>query len=139
MSVPFPIKNKTKFTNIFKGGRWVVIVGLVILVGLGVALSRDVIRKTRIRKEVTALENNIGQLERRNEELSGLIEYFQSDTFKNREAREKLNVQIPGERVIEVQQPEVTAEKKAVQQELASITPKNNWRRWWLYLFAELE
>src|SRR3990170_3032026 len=105
MSVTLPLNAKTSAGRILHGGRWIVFGGLVVIVGLGVALTRDVVRKARIRQEITALEQQIGSLERRNEELAGLIDYFESDTFTEREARAKLNVQRPGEKVIEVQQP----------------------------------
>lgn len=137
MSLPLPLKPKKNPIEAFKGGRWVVIVGLVILVGLGVALSRDVVRKTRIKQEVSAMEEEIAQLETRNDELSGLIEYFQSETFKEKEAREKLNVQLPGERVFEVQKPEVNTKENLAANTPEQNLPSTNWGRWWVYLFSK--
>lgn len=112
--------------------------GLVVIVGIGIALTRDVIRKARIRKEIASLEQQISGLERRNEELAGLIDYFESDTFTEREARAKLNVQKPGEKVIEVQQPsgEPTTQV-AVAPTVAQ--PQTNPERWWNFFFAKQE
>lgn len=135
MSVPLPLKRKRSPKKIFAGGRWVVLVGVVLLLGIGVALTRDVARKTRIRHEVTTLEQDINKLERRNEELAGLIDYFQSDEFEEREARSKLNVQLPGERVFEVEVPQQTTQQ--VPEQIAQVLPDSNLQRWWLYLFEE--
>ncbi len=138
MSVPFSLKSKPTINRVLHGGRWIVLGGLVVIVGLGIALTRDVIRKARIRKEITALEQQIGGLERRNEELAGLIDYFESDTFTEREARAKLNVQRPGEKVIEVQQP---SGEPTTQIAIAEVVtePQTNPERWWTFFFAEQE
>lgn len=135
MSVPLPLKRRRNPKRLLAGGRWVVLVGVVVLLGIGMALTRDVARKTRIRHEISALEQDIGKLERRNEELAGLIDYFQSDEFEEREARSKLNVQLPGERVYEVEVPEHA--QKEVPQQVAQVLPASNLQRWWLYLFSE--
>jgi cell division protein FtsB len=133
VSIPLPLKPKHSWRRWFSTGRWVVLVGIVILVGLGIALSREVMRKTRVRNEIAKLDSDIYSLERRNEELRGLIDYFDSDAYKEREARAKLNVQRPGEKVIEVVQPEVRAEVAAT---VSSHTNETNLARWWRYFFA---
>ncbi|MDP2587466.1 MAG: septum formation initiator family protein [bacterium] len=135
MSIPLSLKRGRSPKKMLAGGRWVAIVGVVLLLGIGVALTRDVARKTRIKHEVATLESDIGSLERRNEELAGLIEYFQSDAFKEREARSKLNVQLPGEKVIEVQLPNRT--QPVVPNQVAQALPNSNVAKWWVYLFAE--
>ena len=137
MSIPLPLKPKRAWRSWFSAGRWVVLVGIVILTGLGVALSREVMRKTKVRNEISQLEGDIYGLERRNEELRGLIDYFDSDAYKEREARAKLNVQRPGEKVIEVVQPEVRAETIATSS--SAQQSATNPTRWWLYLFGARE
>jgi cell division protein FtsB len=134
MSVPLPLKRRRSPKNLLAGGRWVVLVGVVLLLGIGVALTRDITRKARIRHEVSTLDGDIDQLERRNEELAGLIEYFQSDEFKEREARSKLNVQLPGERVIEVETPD--KQPQQVPSAVAQALPGSNIEQWWKYLFS---
>jgi len=134
MSVPLPLRRSRSPKKMLAGGRWVVLVGVVLLLGIGVALTRDIARKTRIKREVSTVSSDIARLERRNEELAGLIEYFQSNDFKEREARSKLNVQLPGERVIEVQAPNVT--EPSVPKSLAEVLPSSNLQKWWTYLFS---
>jgi cell division protein DivIC len=136
MSTTLKQTQKGRFRSFFRSGKWIAVVGIILLVGLGVALSREVARKSRINNEVAALEADIYSLERRNEELNGLIDYFQSDAFAEREAREKLNVQKPGEKVIEVQTPEVTPTQVAAAPAAAPL-PDDNPQRWWVYLFAK--
>lgn len=134
MSVPLSLKRKRAPQNALAGGRWVVLVGVILLLGIGIALTRDITRKARIHNEIETLNTDISQLERRNEELAGLIEYFQSDQFKEREARSKLNVQLPGEKVIEVEIPDKAAPQ--VPTPLAQVLPSSNVQKWWVYLFS---
>ncbi len=135
MSVPLSLKRKRSPKKLLAGGRWVVLVGVVLLLGIGVALTRDITRKARIKNEVSTLNQDIGKLESHNEELSGLIEYFQSDEFKDREARSKLNVQLPGEKVIEVEVPKKT--EPTTPKALAEVLPSSNVQNWWTYLFSD--
>ena len=134
MSVPLPLQTRRNWRYAFANGRWVVVVGLVVLIGLGVALAREVVRRRQVHDEISSVQTEIDNLSRRNEELQGLIGYFQSDAFKELEARKELNVQAPGEKVVEVQQPASV---------VTSVPPpssddtRSNLGRWWDYLFGE--
>lgn len=134
MSLPLPLQTRRSWRYALANGRWVVVVGLVVLVGLGVALAREVVRRQQVRTDIEGIESEIGNLERRNEELEGLIGYFQSDAFRDLEARKELNVQAPGEKVIEVQQPASVAHAVPAP---SSQDTRSNLGRWWDYLFGE--
>lgn len=144
MSIPLPLKKKkTDPKSYLRGARLLVLIGLVVLGGLGAAITRDFFRKAKINKEISGLDQEISGLEKSNEELSGLIAYFNSDTFREREARAKLNVQKPGERVIEVKR---AIPKSSKADSLVAAPPKpprswprNNPARWWYYFFAAPE
>ena len=49
MSVALPLQTRRTWRYAFSSGRWVVVVGLVVLVGLGVALAREVVRRAQVR------------------------------------------------------------------------------------------
>lgn len=134
MSVPLPLQTRRNWKYALANGRWVVVVGLVVLVGLGIALAREVVRRKQVRDEIAGVQSEIDSLSRRNEELQGLIGYFQSDAFKELEARKELNVQAPGEKVIEVQQPAAVVSSVPAP---SSDDTRSNLGRWWDYLFGE--
>jgi len=67
-----------------------------------IALSREVIRKMEINREIAELETEIALLETDNGELSNLIEYFNSTSWQEKEARSKLNLRKEGEGVIAI-------------------------------------
>jgi len=80
----------------------VIILELVILIGLSVALGKEVFLKYQVQGEICELETDISELEHRNVELGSLINYLESDEYKEEQARLGLGLQKPGESVITV-------------------------------------
>lgn len=76
-----------------------VMVGLGIVV-LGVALTKEIIRKIQIHQQIEALEGEIAGLEAHNTELNQMIQYFNSSSFQEKEARTKLGLSAVGETMV---------------------------------------
>ncbi|EKD78346.1 MAG: hypothetical protein ACD_41C00365G0015 [uncultured bacterium] len=76
-----------------------VMVGLGIVV-LGVALTKEIIRKIQIHQQIEALESEIAGLEAHNSELNQMIQYFNSSSFQEKEARTKLGLSAVGETMV---------------------------------------
>lgn len=77
------------------------IFGIVII---GMALTKEIIHKIEVRKQISGLEVEIAQLEQQNSELSDLMDYFQSSSYLEKEAREKLGLKTNGENVVIIPQ-----------------------------------
>lgn len=67
---------------------------------LAVAMIKEIIRQVEINQQITALEQQIGALQQQNSELDTLLEYFNSSAFQEKQMKERLNMQAPGERVV---------------------------------------
>ena len=118
----------------------VIILELVILIGLSVALGKEVLLKYQVQGEIRELETEISELEYRNVELGSLINYFESDEYKEEQARLKLGLQKPGETVITVlgvstESETISAESLAYNTHTLDDT-KTNPHRWWDYFFS---
>lgn len=117
----------------------VIILELVILVGLSIALGKEVLLKYQVQNEISELETEISELEHRNVELGSLINYLDSDEYKEEQARLKLGLQKPGESVITVLG--VSTESEIVPVESLAYNThtlddtKTNPQRWWDYFF----
>lgn len=72
--------------------------GLLILIS--VALGKVIYRRYLIEQEIGAIREEIEKAEGKNKELSDLISYFSTDAFREKMARQKLNLQRPGETVV---------------------------------------
>lgn len=57
-------------------------------------------KKKEVSKEVKALENENIAMEEKRSELNNLLDYFQDQSFIEKEARRKLNMQKIGERAV---------------------------------------
>ena len=105
---------------------------IIILTLVVIALGRESYRYYRVNQEIKDLEQRIGELEKSNEEFSRMQEYFQSEEFLEKEARLKLNLAKPGEKLIIIKVPEgFEGEQEEVVEEASNV------QLWWEYFFGE--
>src|SRR3989338_6827621 len=74
---------------------------LIFLVILGFVITswaKLVYKKHLIDKEVSALKQEVSQMEAENQKMAFLIKYLQSNTFIERSARKKFNLKKEGEK-----------------------------------------
>lgn len=119
------------------------IFGLVIAFLISISLGKEVYRKYQIQKEISAMEEEIKKIDSKNQDMSKMIEYFKSEAFLEVEARKKLNMKKPEEKVviftddinketIDTQTPQPnTNQESAPEAELA------NYQKWWGYFFDQ--
>lgn len=92
-------------------------------------------KRYKINKEIYNLKKEIGELEKQNNEITQLIEYLNTLSFKEKEARIKLGLQKEGEKTIIITSPysELNSEKAELLNEKES--PSSNIFKWWKYFF----
>lgn len=133
-------KNKNNTLPSFWSGIWTklfiaVSIGAFVLVTY--ALFKETYKKYQIQKEVDELRQEAEQLEKNNQKLRGLVEYFKTENYSEKGAREKLNLKKEGEQVVVLRSPEnYTLEKGETQneeepEEIAMPNPL----KWWGYFF----
>lgn len=116
------------------------ILSLLVLIFFTVSLTRTIISRQDLLREISGLEQEISGLESRNKELAGLIEYFKTMDFVETEARTKLNLRKPGEKIIVVPSEETLKNQENQAKENSIIInsqtrDENNFKRWWNYFF----
>ncbi|MFA6391921.1 MAG: septum formation initiator family protein [Patescibacteria group bacterium] len=122
----------------FLPSRLFLIVGIAVLVLFSVSLGKEVIRRYEVNKDIQTLEKDVAELEKQNTELSELIEYLNTDSFKEKEARTKLGMAKAGEKVVVI--PDVTvAEDNATELVGApeNVEELSNPERWVAYFFNQ--
>ena len=124
-------KNKKNLISSFLTSTWVFVFILVLLLVFSVSLIREVMRKIEIQRQIAALEEKIDSLENDNKQLESLIAYLQTDDFIEEEARKKLSLKKPGEKVIAVPELEESSDSSN-----ASTSTLPNWRLWWYYFLS---
>lgn len=105
------------------------ILGIIFLILLSVAIVKDLMRRIKIEQSISSLEKQIKKEEKRNKYLSKLLEFLNESSFKEKEARLKLGMQKPGEKVfIIVPSPSGSSEEKEKQ-----TSSKSNIQKWLEY------
>lgn len=70
---------------------------------MGFALLRLRPQKVLVENRLQSLQQKIAEMEKSNNDLARLLDYFKSDAYLEKEAKLKLNVRRPDEQVVFVQ------------------------------------
>ena len=63
-----------------------------------------------VKSEISQLEAEIKRLDKKNQEVSGLVDYLDSKEFLEEEARLKFDLRQPNEQIIVIKQPDSSTE-----------------------------
>jgi cell division protein FtsB len=85
-----------------------------------------------VEKEINALKDQAGQLQKDNQELQDFIAYLKTDSYRQRAIREELNLKKDGEVVYSF-----AANSKEGDQNQAQEAKVSNPNKWWNYFFAK--
>jgi cell division protein FtsB len=116
------------------------VLSVLILIFFTVNLTKTIVSRQDLLHEIGALEQGINNLKSRNKELAVLIEYFKTMDFVEAEARTKLNLRKPGEKIIVVPSEEKikNQENRADENSIiinSQTLEQNNFIRWLDYFF----
>ena len=106
-----------------------------------VNLSRSLYRNKQYDAQIGDVESSITEIEKQNEELRSLAEFYRTKAYKERQAREKLNLKLPDENVLIIpRDPEI--ERKQTEGESSSgesggeQIEEQNAVKWWRFFFG---
>ena len=111
---------------------------LLVLAYLVIGSVRLIIDNYRIHQSVTRLDTELNEIKQHNLELKSLLAYYQTESYKEKQARARFNYQRPGERVVAVPYP--AGEEPSITQpgpETKSATPPTNPEQWVEYFFGQ--
>jgi cell division protein FtsB len=128
-------KRKKSFISKIFSFRLFVLAGVLVIVFLGINLGKEYYREYQVQKEIDSLQKEIEFLEKDNYKLSQLTKYYETDEYKEAEARKRLNMKKEGEKVVIIKPHPVNSEQSGIEDELNN---KNlpNYIKWWNYFFA---
>lgn len=105
------------------------ILAAVLIFGLAFLKHEPKLQKAK--REESQIDAQLEGLRQRQNEIEAKKEYFQSESYLERQARIKLNYQKPGEKVVYVYH---TAEEQ--HEADAPVSFLNQWQLWWYYLIS---
>lgn len=116
-----------------------------VLISLIIAFGRESYRKYELSKEIDDLETQIAQLENTNQQMANLMDYFKKESYLEKEARLKLNLKKPEEKVVIISEEDTRYEEvdnddsqDSISNDLEEInSPRqdSNFWKWWEYFF----
>jgi cell division protein FtsB len=122
----------------FYYSRWFIILCLLVVVFFVYASLRDYYNQDDLRDDIEKLGEQIESLKTEQSDLQDTLAYVQSDDFVEIEARTKLNLRKPGEKIIIVSDSAALTELNETDSPgiKSLLTPsESNYQRWWQYFF----
>ncbi len=106
------------------------------LIYLIIVVSQSVYSNYNSNKEIDKQGEKLVSMRREIVQMQNAINYYQTPSFREKEAREKLGYKAPGENIISL--PIDTIEDKMADSGLADVKIKTpNYRLWWQYFFGK--
>lgn len=119
------------------------LLGVGVLCVTGLSAARELYRREQVRTDLQTLEQRVQALQDRKMEVSQILQRLQTPEVIDREARLRLNMQKPGERVYilrgeewEQQQAPATADLPTLYKDTVVEPARSNPERWLRYFFV---
>lgn len=113
------------------------IIGFIIFIFSFSAFLRITWQKMEIQGQIDKLKSEAERLEADNKDLTAYMDYFASESFKEREMRLKLNLQKPDERVIIISREENKPKEEIIVPKDDKSQMMSNVKKWWEYFFEK--
>lgn len=113
----------------------IVSVTIVVITLILLSLVQEASRGLQIKSEIQKLETQARQLETNVIELEQLNQYFRTNDYQERLAREKLNFHSPGEQVVLIPEDEIQSLELQTREEVTPDRPSNA-LQWWNMFFV---
>lgn len=109
------------------------LIALIILI----SLAQEMHRRLEVQRQVSLLEQKAAAAEKTIVEMQNLNQYFRTDAYQDRLAREKLNYVAPGEKVVLVPDDNTDATDKDAPKSEAAERQYSIPELWWRAFFVE--
>lgn len=106
-------------------------IGGIIVLYLGFVLVQTVQRNYRLGQQIDTLQAEIALLQEQKEQVAFNAQYYKTDSFRDREARSKLGLQLPGENAVIIPRPSATPTPDEAAQPAAQ---PSNFQQWMNFL-----
>lgn len=128
------MKEKKPFFTVF-----LVLGGLVFGFFVFYVATKEADRGQQIEKEIDNLKNESEKIQRSNQELAEKISYFETPAFREKTAKEKLNLQKPEEKVVVIKPSpsDILEAKENIEIKESDTSAKDipNYKKWWNHFF----
>jgi cell division protein FtsB len=107
------------------------LIGVIVILNLVIILAQTIQRNYKLNQQLDDLKVQTAMLEDQKSQLEYNIRYYGTDAFREREARAKLGLQLPGESVIIIPR---TSPKAAPKDAQKAAPDRSNLQQWFDFL-----
>lgn len=133
-------RGKVKFRAKTFFSRIIFLAGIAVLALLCSALFKEYYREYQIQKEINSLQEDINSFKKDNYKLSQLIEYYNTDAYKEAEIRKRFTLGKEGEKLAVIKlQTDDSISGNANDEAVTADKNLPNYIKWWNYFFASGE
>ena len=139
------MRSRNSFVQRIIKWRFLSIVNVLLILFLSIALGREIVRSQDIQKDIDALQAEADELATKNLAMKEFRTAMQTESFIEREARLKLGMKKPGEKVVIVKEAQEIDETEEVVEnpddplglviDSESAPQLANTTKWWYYFF----
>ncbi len=122
-------KSEDNFFTKLYNSNLIIIILFIVLVFSFIKVSKEVILRYNINKEINNLEEQFTKLNKEKDNLNDLVAYLKTDQYIEEEARLKLNLSKPGEKQINL----IKGDNREI--EIIKNDDLNNYQKWFNYFF----
>jgi cell division protein FtsB len=114
------------------GSSVVNLIGVVAVAYLVVMLGQTIKRNYDLNKQIIALNQQVSLLHAKKDQMAYDIQYYKTNSFRERQARAQLGLQLPGENVIIVPQKSPAASNQVPGDDTSkpASRPRSNFQQW---------
>jgi cell division protein FtsB len=114
------------------GSSVVNVIGVVAVVYLVVMLGQTIKRNYELNQQIIALNQQVSLLQAKKDQMTYDIQYYKTNSFRERQARAQLGLQLPGENVIIVPQKSPSASTQVLGDQTARppARSRSNLQQW---------
>lgn len=127
-------KNMKKFRELLKN-KWFVASIAALLIFFLVSGFNQLKQKRAVDKEIEALKAQSEELRRSNKEMEDLVAYFSTENYKEKAAREQMNLKKEGEFVYSFAAQDALSGQTSMQEGETGEAQTPNPLKWWNYFF----
>ncbi len=131
--------NLKRFKFDFLSSRAITVVVFIVIIYAAFGLTKVTWQNYKVNQQIISLKDSIKKADEENFNLKSKIDYYKTDSYRERQAREKLNLQKPGEIVIVIpnspQAEEINKEEQNKVVEKPTI--RSNFQKWQDYFFGK--
>lgn len=116
----------------------VLFLGIVALIFIALAIFREMRVKKQIQTEIEKLQAEAEKIHKENILSQEKLAYLESKDYQEKEAKDKLSLQNPDEKVVIINPSVVKNEERKIENAplpSVKIQEKENYLKWWDYFF----